>query len=162
MFTYIKSLIFIVFILFIIYILYLSLVYINKNITEHYNNNIDTPLLNNMEMESINVFKEYNQVAYRQFMLSLKQYNHLKTLYPYSKDNLIYLNKRLIDLYDSMTFHLPYLQLTKVALGIRYELKVRLENDRSKFMNEVKYASPISSDEGKQLSIPENRSPIWF
>ena len=150
----------------LIIIVILCTIYFNKVNYEHFINN-NNNLLTDMEMKSISVFKDYNPASFRQFRLGVKQYNHLKTIYPYSRNNLIYLNRRLLENYDAMTFHLPYRQLDEIASGIRYELKLRLESDRYIFLNTSNTYTDLSKysespDVGTQLAIPENKSPIWF
>lgn len=164
----------IIYSIFLIVLLFLILIIYKYSFIESFIDSIkNKKLLTDMEMKSFLIFKDFNQGTYHQFRLSIQKYNYLKTLHPYNTYELVYLNKRILEIFDEMTFHLPYRQLDQIASGLRYELKIKLESDYNHIIkntsgnvmgnsissNKLRFSK--SSDISKQIAIPQLHSPMW-
>ena len=70
--------------------------------------------------ENYKIFEDYNPLSYRKFIETLKQYNKLKLLNV--NFNEVTLKNKIIELFDYMTFHIPYKMINKYAKKHRYYL----------------------------------------
>ena len=103
----------------------------NVNVKESSNpNDRSFNILSDLEMQSISIFKEFNPATWRQFYKAVRQYNYLRKFHPDTNDQLLILNNRILELFDDLTFGLPYRELEKVSVGMRYDLRQILAKDR--------------------------------
>ena len=93
-------------------------------IKEYYENEF-----NILSDEPYEIFKEYNYVVYRKFIRTLHQYIQMQK---YNDINAKVLNRKLIELYESMTFHIPYMYVRNYARGIKNKLVHKLNEDIKK------------------------------